>query len=89
MPFVTAEHRLKPDLNIAGDRCFVFYQEMMAQWNKEPRWTTADEIYAFVQDQHINPAMQRAKELAWQVFFNLVVMPYEVEKREANGDIGR
>lgn len=88
MPFVTNEHRENPDLNIPGDRCFVFYREMMEKWKANPRWTTADEIYAGVVDlNQSNVDLQRAKELAWQVFFNLHVMKFELEKQKLNGDI--
>lgn len=88
MPFVNKEHRLSPDGNIPGDRCFLHYQVMMAKWRASPRWTTADEIYSWVMDlNQPNLEWQRAKELAWQVFFNIIVMPYELKKQKENGDI--
>ena len=88
MPFVNAEHRLTPDPNIPGDRCFVMYREIMNRWNAEPRWTTVDSIYSWVVDTNqSDPEWQRAKELAYQVFFQLHVMPYELKKQKENGDI--
>jgi hypothetical protein len=87
MPFVNQEHRDKPDNNIPGDRCYVHYRWMMDEWKKERRWTTADKIYAAVMRDDESLEEQRAKELAWQVFFNLHVMKYEEEKRAENGDI--
>lgn len=88
MPFVNAEHRLNPDHNVAGDRCFLQYKFMLDKWRASPRWTTADELYAYVLDNNM-PELdwQRAKELAWAVFFNLHVMPYELQKRKENGEV--
>lgn len=87
MPFVTPGHRENPDHSIPGDRCFVFYRWMITEWDLSPRWTTADALYAEVRRLDENLEEQRAKELAWQVFFILKVMPYEEEKRDLNGDI--
>ena len=87
MPFVTQDHRDEPDLTIPGDLCYVFYKELVDQWKLSPRWTTADRLYACVRVVEGTRGKQRAKELAWQVFFQLYVMPYELEKRAANGDI--
>ena len=88
MPFVNKEHRANQDSNIPGDRCYLFYKDMMTSWRANPCWTTADEIYAFVLDTNQpSPEWQRAKELAWQVFFQLHVMPYELKKLKENGDI--
>lgn len=88
MPFVDAEHRKNPDYSIPGDRCYVWYRWMKTKWNAERRWSTVDSIYASVRfsDDELQ-GEQRAKELAWQVFFLLEVMPYELEKQELNGDI--
>jgi hypothetical protein len=60
---------------------------MMDEWKKERRWTTADKIYASVMHKDESLDEQRAKELAWQVFFVFHVLPYEEEKREEHGDI--
>lgn len=88
MPFVDKAHRENPDENIPGDRCFLHYKWMVEKWRAEPRWTTADEIYAKVMtlDQPTEQ-WQRSKELAFMVFFQLHLMPYEQSKRKLNGDI--
>lgn len=92
MPFVTKDHRVAPDLSIPGDRCYVYYQHLVDEWNKEPRWTTADRLHHEMTFKHFaDPRMSydmiNAMQLAWQVFFQLKVMPYELEKRALNGDI--
>lgn len=87
MPFITQESRLKPNPAIPGDRCYLWYRWMIDEWKRERRWTTADKIYAIVMHDDESLAEQRAKELAWQVFFVLHVMDYEQEKMEENGDI--
>ena len=87
MPFVNAEHRASPDGNIPGDRCYLYYKEMVRVWKANPRWTTADNIYGAVVIREESKAEQRAKELAWQVFFQIYVMPYELMKQKENGDI--
>lgn len=87
MPFVSAGHRKVPDPSIPGDRCYIWYRWMIDEWKKERRWTTADNIYKTVKRPETVGEEQRAKELAWQVFFVLQVMPYEEEKMEENGDI--
>lgn len=86
-----------------GDRCYIIYAEMVRRWRNEPRWTTADAIHAeFVMDTEDNRFLEdlyskapttgwhelcNASSLAWQVFFQLYVMPYEEKKRKENGDI--
>lgn len=102
MPFITENRRdiidngglnalniLKPssesDIQV-GDICYVYYKKIVERWKANPRWTTAHEIYrdtlcARIDDYTI------AHKLAWQVFFQLFVMPYELKKREENGDI--
>lgn len=87
MPFVTKEHRDNPDMNVPGDRCFIWYRDMVREWREEPRWTTADRIYTNVLKPEAVGRQQVAKELAWQVFFQLHVMPYELKKRAENGEI--
>lgn len=87
MPFVTPGHRKVPDPSIPGDRCYVWYRWMIDEWKKERCWTTADRIYATVMHPDESLEQQRAKELAWQVFFLFKVLPYEEEKMEENGDI--
>ena len=87
MPFVTQEHRDKPDITIPGDRCYIYYKKMVDEWKKSPRWTTADALYHFVKTEDILLSEQVAKELAWQVFFQKYVMPYEDLKGKENGTI--
>lgn len=94
MPFITPEERkvvsqIPLPNRTAGQKCYLHYLLMVREWKKSPRWTTADKIYESVK---LNPMFypaseQRAKELAWQVFFQLHVMPYEIQKRNENGDI--
>lgn len=96
MPFVAQEHRNSPDLNIPGDRCYLAYVHMINEWKKEPRWTTADRLFTELTLAKENCASKTrhhpcercvAADLAWQVFFQLHVMPYEHKKRQENGDI--
>ncbi len=91
MPFVNQEHRKNPDLSIPGDRCYKWYRWMVDEWNKEPRWATADKIYTQVTIYHQQRQLTRealvALDLAWQVFFVMKVIPYEELKQEENGDI--
>ena len=79
-----------------GDRCFVYYYPMVDRWKANPRWTTAHEIYKEMRKKldnagyswdYLSPDDATAYELAWQVFFQLYVIPYELKKREENGDI--
>lgn len=75
-----------------GDWCFFYYHQMMEHWKRERRWTTAHNIYVQMRrDLSLVPDLtveQRgAYELAWQVFFQLQVIPYELEKQAENGDI--
>jgi hypothetical protein len=68
---------------------------MIERWKVNPRWTTAHEIYKEIRGKSRiywanNPEgfdSLIAEELAWLVFFQLKVMPYELEKMEQNGDI--
>jgi len=94
MPFVE-QYRRVANLNLLneiqpGDLCYIHYKRMVDQWRANPRWTTAHEIY---RDLMISPTVaidvneQVARRLAWQVFFQLHVIPYELQKRDENGDI--
>ena len=79
------------DINV-GDRCYYFYKQMVELFNHSRRWTTAHNIYkAMISEtecaNHYSTDTKRAYELAWQVFFQLHVMPYELEKQKENGDI--
>jgi hypothetical protein len=103
MPFITKDRRDTIDqvgLSILhlkggimpGDKCYLFYEEMVARWKERPRWTTAHEIYKEILCRPVgeypdDDNMATAQSLAWQVFFQLYVMPYELKKREENGDI--
>jgi|GEM_PF-3564832 len=98
----TVEHPSKA-LLIPGNRTWAIYREMKRLWKLERRWTTADTIYRdFVFDTEFNDFLVGlsnkapllgwmdiccASHLAWQVFFNLEVMPYELEKRAENGEV--
>ena len=97
MPFIKKDRREVLDagkklLNpVPGDYCYVAYKKMVDRWNDEPRWTTAHNIYADLHqrrgDGYEVGESWVATQLAWQVFFQLHVMPYELEKRRENGDI--
>jgi hypothetical protein len=77
------------DILMPGDRCYVFYKKMVEQWRANPRWTTAHEIYKELQYASLlqNPDDEVAQSLAWQVFFQLYIIPYELKKQEENGDV--
>lgn len=92
MPFITQDRRniidrdsLAADIDWQpGDMCYWHYKKMVNKWKANPRWTTAHEIYErILEDGDSIPS----QHLAWQVFFQLHVMPYELEKRKLNGDI--
>lgn len=98
MPFVTQARRKQldakeiPSHNFEpGDRCYVYYKKMVDQWRESPRWTTAHTIYksnfmpVAKEDSFIDNYV--ARSLAWQVFFQLHVIPYEEQKRKENGDV--
>jgi hypothetical protein len=78
-----------------GDRCYFFYKRMVDKCKANLRWTTAHEIYKqmkveFKTSYYLEDGdkdNRAAYELAWQVFFQLYVMPYELKKREENGEI--
>lgn len=99
MPFIKQDRRDKIeemrntilDL-VPGDMCYFYYASFVREWKKDPRWTTAHIMY----EDHWNKVRQHkyatdsdtvAADLAWQVFFQLYVMPYELQKRQENGDI--
>lgn len=93
MPFTTPEARRMTDEigpQVVGDRCFLFYREMVRRWKKSPRWTTAHEIYKDLMKSRSYERVyddEVAAELAWQVFFQTHVMPYELLKRNDNGSV--
>ena len=98
MPFILQERRDRitcEGLNSVmpvqpGDLCYVYYKVMVNRWNASPRWTTAHELFKEVITYEVTQTELDegiARLLAWQVFFQLHVMPYELKKREENGDI--
>jgi len=97
MPFIEKVRRLVIDeCGITGlvdpkpgDVCYVYYRDMVRRWKINPRWATAHEIYKEVLTttrDYINDGTV-AHLLAWQVFFQLHILPYELEKRKENGDV--
>lgn len=83
-----------------GDRCFLHYRKMLRAWRASPRWTTAHDLYrdlilvprlqdAVITDNYSQRLLDDvvAAELAWQVFFQLHVMSYELQKRTLNGEV--
>lgn len=95
MPFIPKSRREQIDggfFNEAeltpGDRCYRHYKRMKQRWDENPRWTTAHEIYRDRSDDwDAGVEEDVAWDLAWQVFFNLHVMPYEICKRDENGEV--
>ena len=94
MPFITQKERKQLDgcystaHLTAGQRCYLFYRDMVKSWRDNPRWTTADKLYQkeLMRD-HANIEDISASQLAWQVFFIQHVMPYEIHQLNKNGDI--
>ncbi len=84
MPFVTNEHREKPDPSIPGDLCFTYYKPLVDGWNKERRWTTwhnmCRDLFQMTDD-------QTAKFSAAIEFYIRHVHKYEDEKEQENGKI--
>jgi len=73
-----------------GDKCYYFYKKMVSEFQKNRRWTTAHNIYSNLKKNvYINYSEDTliAMDLAWQVFFNIHVMGYEIEKLTDNGDV--
>lgn len=88
MPFVPQESRDKMEIGLppetVGDMCYLEYKKLIKDWEKEPRWTTAHNLCKQVFDVSDE---QAAKFLAYMVFFNFKVIPYELEKETENGTI--
>lgn len=89
MPFVKRDRRaplltgdLKPE--VPGDLCFLEYVPIKDAWQKEPRWTTIHNEAKRVFGMDDN---QAAKFLAFLEFYFNHGHPYEIEKKEENGDI--
>jgi hypothetical protein len=83
MPFVEQSHRDNPDLSIPGDKCYVYYKQMLDEWNLKPSWTTFDRLASRVFPEDY----QRAYFLALLVFFDRYVKKYEDVKEALNGGI--
>ena len=94
MPFLTKSRRTLIDANkvprdkwTPGDLCYTYYKSMVDKWRANPSWTLADEIYRDTLRHNFTVEDSAAAQLAWQVFFQLYVMPYELKKRQENGDV--
>lgn len=99
MPFIKLKQRRKIDHNglksttNVGDICYFYYTNYMINvWKKTPRWTTAHYIrQRMIKETGINSKLSLEKitayKLAWEVFFQRFVMPYEQKKIKENGDI--
>lgn len=96
MPFISPDERRLlasgklPDT--VGQFCYLEYKKMLTAWKAAPRWTTAHKIYKSVLDakQSASPMITdelTAKDLAWQMFFMLRILPYESLKEQENGGI--
>lgn len=89
MPFVKQDLRaplltgdIKP--KAVGDLCFLEYSEIMAAWRKDPRWTTIHNQFKRATGMNDD---QAAAFLAFLEFYFNHGHPYEIEKKEENGDI--
>jgi len=101
MPFIKPERRSaidawtnggqKPHFALeVGDMCYTYYKATVDVWRADPCWKTAHMIYDELfnsRESYVTAEQITASNLAWQVFFHLHVMPYEMKKREDNGDI--
>lgn len=94
MPFITKDRRkdikdgkIQPVDFQPGDRCYLDYKYLIDEWKKDPRWTTADRLYQHTLRFNFNVEEAASAQLAWQIFFSIYVMPYELGKREENGDV--
>jgi len=95
MPFISPESRFLlasgKDPETVGDICYLYYQRFIRRWKETPRWTTAHNIYKEWALERTCPGIGEdeiaAGDLAWQVFFALHVLPYEIEKRAENGEV--
>jgi len=95
MPFITPDRRKAINERgvgvlteiTPGDICYAYYKPMVDAWKANPRWTTAHNIYKDMLGCYELEETMTAHHLAWQVFFQLYVMPYELKKQAENGDI--
>jgi hypothetical protein len=85
VPFVKPECRVEGHTPCAvGDSCYVHYKKLMDAWKKEPRWTTAHNLF---KESFGKTDEQAAKMLAYMVFFLWEVQNYELAKEAENGPI--
>ena len=97
MPFIKPEIRdaiaVGGTPEAPGDLCYVEFKRIVDEWNKSPKWATVHNIYKGIVEARAcwetNKELEifTARELAWQVFFHLKIMPYELQKQAENGDI--
>ncbi len=95
MPFIDHQSRERmadgKEPETVGDICYLYYQKFLRRWRETPRWTTAHNIYKDVQcikmAQEYSLDEKVAADLAWQVFYSLYVLEYELRKREENGEV--
>lgn len=89
MPFVKQDLRaplltgdIKP--TAVGDLCFLEYSRIMQAWRTSPRWTTIHNEFKRIFGVDDSKA---AAFLAFLEFYFNHGHPYEIEKKEENGDI--
>jgi hypothetical protein len=93
MPFIEPSRRklidqgkLDPSTYTPGDRAYLHYRDMLRKWRQAPRWATVDALYRSALG-YITLEDAAAAHLAFHVFFQLHVMPYERKKRRENGEV--
>lgn len=90
MPFITKDRREAfPQDPQPGDLCYKYYKPLVDTWMASPRWTTVHNLFKQYFLSHVDDSDDEwaARTLAWQVFFQLHIMPYELEQRAKNGGI--
>lgn len=89
MPFIKQNLR-KPLLTgkrkpqAVGELCFLEYSKLMEAWRKEPRWTTVHNEFKRLSQ---GDDTSTARFLAFLEFYMSHGHPYEIEKKNENGDI--
>ena len=89
MPFVKQDLRMplvRGDIKpkAVGDLCFLEYSQLMQAWRESPRWTTIHNQFKRMTGMNDD---QAAAFLAFLEFYFNHGHPYEIEKKEENGDI--
>jgi len=89
MPFIKRDLRaplLAEDIKprVVGDLCFLEYSRLMQAWRENPRWTTIHNQFKLITGMSDN---QTAAFLAFLEFYFNHGHPYEIQKKEENGDI--